>query len=59
MGLQSFVQDCIFCSIILESMLSENFAKSRAMCVSVVYVPTCQKRANFSFLHANVLKAVF
>ena len=30
------------------------FVKSRAMRASVVYVPTCQKRANFSFLRANV-----
>ena len=38
------------------------FAKSRAkrayvptcLRASVVYVPTCQKRANFSFLRANV-----
>ena len=26
----------------------------RAIHASVVYLPTCQKRANFSFLHANV-----
>ena len=34
------------------------FAKLRAMRgirASVVYVPTCQKRVNFSFLRANVL----
>ena len=33
------------------------FAKSRAiraMCASVVYVPTCQTHANLSFLRANV-----
>ena len=36
------------------------FAKSRAMCAmramgaSVVYVPTCQKRVNISFLRANL-----
>ena len=29
-------------------------AKSRTMRASVVYVPKCQTRANFSFLHANV-----
>ena len=41
---------------------NKEFAKSRAMrtCVpkclrvSVIYVPTCQKRARFSFLRANV-----
>ena len=34
------------------------FAKSHAihiMCARVVYVPTCQMHANFSFLHSNVL----
>ena len=30
------------------------FAKSLPMRASVVYVPTCQTRAHFSFLHANM-----
>ena len=37
--------------------LSQNvweFSKSRTMSVSVVYVPTCQMRANFSFLCPNM-----